>query len=590
MSVSLKANTLQFERGMKRSQGVLRSFRASVGKLTGALGLAGGAAGLAFGLRSAVTSFASFEKAMAKVGSLLSLQEKKLIPGLTTSVQKMSLEFGQSSKVMAAALFDIKSAGIVTAGTMDVLRQASALSAAGFTDVKTAADALTTGLNAYGLAASEAARVSDVLFLTQRAGKTDLQQVAGVFGTIATLAATAGIRIEELGAALSTITRAGVPTTEAATAIAAISKLFIAPSPATKGVAGQIGIGIGPTGLEGSFADVLRTLAANQDKIAQFTNSNIRAIRGLLPLTRDLAGFERDLADQIRERGIVQREATLALKTTATDLGRLSEAWDQLKQSAAPAAKVFVQSARGVIMAATDFKNLFVETDEDRSARIAKAREFHATLFKFQQADRVGGGVFSQTKNIAVLERNARNAKLRRQARDFGLDPQAFLGRAKAGPSFGGTLAGRLGTDVRQPGVPLVPKDRLKGLARTMEFIGNQARIERVVREALAPIGAAVDRFFGIGRNLDEMFAARAALPATLDRRALLQLRLDDIGGGRPSFTQQRLATGVQAITRSDPIRNLVREQIETNVILRAIRDANKQVEELERKAVLQPF
>ena len=79
----------------------------------------------------------------------------------TDGVRRMSVEFGESTEALAGGLYDILSASVAPGKALDVLAVAARAAKAGLTDTKTAADAITTILNSYGLAAEDAGKVSD---------------------------------------------------------------------------------------------------------------------------------------------------------------------------------------------------------------------------------------------------------------------------------------------------------------------------------------------------------------------------------------------------------------------------------------------
>lgn len=104
---------------------------------------------------------------------------------------------------------------------MKVLEASAKAAVGGVTDTATAADAITTVLNAYKLDASKAQEVSDQLFTTVRLGKTDFGQLGKSIAQAAPIAASFGIDIKEVLGAVASITKQGVPTSEAMTKIRA---------------------------------------------------------------------------------------------------------------------------------------------------------------------------------------------------------------------------------------------------------------------------------------------------------------------------------------------------------------------------------
>ncbi len=81
------------------------------------------------------------------------------------------------------------------------------LAKGGFTDGAKAVDVLTTAINAYGLEASDATRVSDLLITTQNLGKTTVDELASSMGTVIPVANASNFSIEELSASYAQLTK-----------------------------------------------------------------------------------------------------------------------------------------------------------------------------------------------------------------------------------------------------------------------------------------------------------------------------------------------------------------------------------------------
>jgi TP901 family phage tail tape measure protein len=131
----------------------------------------------------------------------------------------LSTQGAPSAKVLTNALYDIVSAGNDGADAMELLTVAQQASIAGFVEVGTAADGLTTVLNAWGKSADEAANVSDIFFKTVERGKTTFPELGANIAQVAPLAASMGVSFEEISGAVATITKQGTPTAQAFTQI-----------------------------------------------------------------------------------------------------------------------------------------------------------------------------------------------------------------------------------------------------------------------------------------------------------------------------------------------------------------------------------
>ena len=103
------------------------------------------------------------------------------------------------------------------ADAIDFVASALKLAEGGFTDAATAVDVMTTAINAYGLSADDAAQVSDYLITTQNLGKTSVGELASSLGKVIPIAAAYGVKMDDLCANMSLLTKNGIATAEAVT-------------------------------------------------------------------------------------------------------------------------------------------------------------------------------------------------------------------------------------------------------------------------------------------------------------------------------------------------------------------------------------
>lgn len=157
-----------------------------------------------------------FESAMAKVETIADKTQKP-IGDIKTEIIDLSNKTGAAATDIAEATYQAISAGVDTSSAVSFVAQSSKLATAGFTDTTTAVDALTTILNAYGLEASDAEHVSDVLISTQNKGKTTVNELASSMGKIIPTANAMGVSLEDLGVGYSYLTAGGIATADATT-------------------------------------------------------------------------------------------------------------------------------------------------------------------------------------------------------------------------------------------------------------------------------------------------------------------------------------------------------------------------------------
>jgi TP901 family phage tail tape measure protein len=273
-----------------------------------------------------VKVFADFEEQMANVSTMLDQPEKHM-ERLTRGVRKMSIHFGEGTGTLAKGLYDILSASIPAEKALSVLAVSAKAAKAGVTDTGIAADAITTILNAYGLSADKAADVSDFLFSVVRRGKTTFAELAPSIGLVATTAASAGVGMDEFGAAIATMTRRGIKTENAITALNAIIATFLKPTDDAAKYAKRLGFELSSAtiksiGLKGVFEKIAKL---PPDAISRIF-PNKRAIRGVLPALQSMEGFNDDIKIMKNRAGAADKAYAKMAKTLSMTLARLKQA------------------------------------------------------------------------------------------------------------------------------------------------------------------------------------------------------------------------------------------------------------------------
>jgi TP901 family phage tail tape measure protein len=322
--IELYANDNQLVRGLERAQKKLKSFGESVRKAGYKLLELSGV--LAAPLVAGVKVFADFDKQMAEVATMLD-DPAKHMEGFRKGILDMAVDSGQSTETLARGLYNILSAAIPADKALGVLKVATDAAEAGITETGVAADAITSVLNAYGLSAEHAGDVSDLLFTIVKRGKTTFGEIAPAIGNVATIAATAGLSFDELGAAFSVMTRNGVRTDNAVVALNAILSSFLKPSKAAKDLAHQLGFEMSTATLKTEgLAGVFQRISKLPPEMIAKLFPNIRALKGVLPALGNMEGFLGDIAAMGSRAGATEKAYTI--------IGdNLSHSFERLKQS-----------------------------------------------------------------------------------------------------------------------------------------------------------------------------------------------------------------------------------------------------------------
>lgn len=207
-----------------------------------------------------------FETAMAKVGTIADESQKPL-GDMRNEILALSGETGKSVGELAEATYQAISASVATESAVDFVGTANKLAVGGFSDTTTAVDILTTAINAYGMSADDAAKISDVLITTQNLGKTSVAQLGASMGMVIPLAAAYNMDLEDLSASYALLTANGTQTAQATTYVkAALNELGSTGSVVGSTLKKKTGKTFAELMAEGnSLGDVLQVLADSVD-------------------------------------------------------------------------------------------------------------------------------------------------------------------------------------------------------------------------------------------------------------------------------------------------------------------------------------
>lgn len=188
-----------------------------------------------------VNAAANFEKGMTNVYTLVD-RNKEAFRDMENDIKVMARNVPVSIDDLTAALYDVRSAGIDAGAAMGVLQNSAKLGVAGLGTTKEAVNLATSAINAFSLKGREADAMFNTMFLTVKAGKTTIAELAQSFGNVAPVAAAAGIKLEELQAATAALTVTGQKASVAQTQLRAAILAIQAPSDAMQKILQKAGI------------------------------------------------------------------------------------------------------------------------------------------------------------------------------------------------------------------------------------------------------------------------------------------------------------------------------------------------------------
>lgn len=361
---------------------------AGIGAAIGAVTAAGA------GVVKSVNAFSDLQKELQNVSTLVDTN-KVSMESLKQGIMDLPPTLGTATENMKA-LYQAISAGAEPAQAIGLVEEAAKAAKAGLTDTFTAVDAGTSILNAYGMKSSEMKTIMDQMFTTVKEGKTTFEELASSVGGLTPIASAAGVSTEEMFASVAALTKGGVATSEAMTAMKAALSNIIKPSSQAAELAEKLGISFDATtlktkGLAGFLDMIKEATGGNVEQMSQLFGS-VEALNAVLALTgASSEDFNNSLESMKNSAGATDEAFT---KQQAS----LSAAWETLKTILD---KIAIQFGEKIVPYLMEFvkyiSEWLAENDELIKQGIDKFAETLAKQFNYLKE------VFTLFKPILIL-------------------------------------------------------------------------------------------------------------------------------------------------------------------------------------------
>lgn len=356
-------------------------------------------------------------------------------------------------------------------------------------------DAVTSIMNAYGKTANDVTEISDMFFQVVKQGKTTGSSFANTIGSVAGVAANAGVSLDELGAAAATLTTT-MPTERAITSLSALITAFIKPTDEATKVAQKYGIELNAAalkskGLSGVMAELNSKVGTNTEAIAQIVPS-IEGMRAAVALA---GGQYKMFADNMEIFGDKAGSSAEAFATQAQNLDKqiasLPDTFNKISIQVGESAKNILTLNGTLTPLLASFNNMDKGTQKLIADLTLLAGGYVAvkgavaainTIKTIQLALQAKATAATAADTVATgantTALNAQNAALAKQIALLKLRDAAGKGKAKGGGSGGGigSILGGIGGIGGMFGkMSLASKAGLYGLAAYLVYSGGKA-------------------------------------------------------------------------------------------------------------------
>ena len=295
-----------------------------------------------------------------------------------------------STNELLAASYDVASAGFGKAADITKILEASLLGAVGgMTDIGTVSDAATSVMNAFGLTTDSVSKIVDGFVQTQNDGKIVVGQYASQIGRVAPIAAAAGVGIDELNAAISTVTAQGVPVESTFSGINQVIASIVKPTSEAAKAAKRLGLdfssaAIKTKGFGGFLEDVIQKTGGSDVEITKLFGS-VDALKALMPLINDdLVTFNKNLDNQKNATGAAGDAADIMGQTVSSQISQIvnniTTLVRGLDQVLGPAISGLLGMINDVLSAATAAVAKLTEMFQMNRARTQARKELGGTM------------------------------------------------------------------------------------------------------------------------------------------------------------------------------------------------------------------
>jgi TP901 family phage tail tape measure protein len=275
-----------------------------------------------------------FEHAMARIMILVKKGESDL-PTLTNQVKEFSKAFGMSPMASAEGFRIAISSDVPPGEVAKFMEEAGKLAVTQSATIEKTADMMSMMRNAFNLTTKDMSRLRDMIFVMTDRGRVEVEQFSGEIGKISSVAATAGVNMQEMLAGFAALSRTKGPE-QAGTMLINLFKLISKQGPEAKKILRDLNITLSPeqTKAEGLIKQIEKihdALEKNPAIVEQITD-DFRELRAWGEITgSQFDALKSIMEDMYNSVGVGDQHFNEMMDTTEVRWNRLMA---QMRQSA----------------------------------------------------------------------------------------------------------------------------------------------------------------------------------------------------------------------------------------------------------------
>lgn len=292
-----------FEADPSGFNSALDSVQGGIGKAVGALAGLAGAIGVSFAAGDSIQRALEFDKALSNIRSVTgdTAQETAALGEMLKNTA-MNSAIPDGLNAISGAYYDIVGGVSDASARQDIFNSAIATAEAGQANLGAVTSGLISAVNAYGSANLTAAYASDILTRTVGMGVGSMDQFVAAMGPISGVMASAGVKFQDMGAAMAFMTTKGASASQAATRMQAATVALINPNKEMEALLKKIGAASGTAAIEqyglAGTLDKLKEAAGGSVEDMSKALGSVEALGAASALTADdFKGFSDTFID-----------------------------------------------------------------------------------------------------------------------------------------------------------------------------------------------------------------------------------------------------------------------------------------------------
>ncbi|MDR4318673.1 Phage protein [Niallia circulans] len=288
--VELGANISNLTNNLRSANNTLSDFGSRTQQLGADIAKGFGSVGLSIGagLGFAVKQSADFDSAMRKAGAIAGANTAEF-DAMKQSAIELGANTSKSASEVAIAMTELAAKGFDANQVIAAMPGVISAAEASGEDLAMTSDTVSSALNIWGLEASEASRVADVLAESANSTAAGIEDMQYAFKYAGAPAAALGVSMEELSAAIGLMTNAGLKGENAGTALRASMLALLNPSEKNSKMMESMGIAI--TDAKGNFVGLSGLVDNISKSMEGMTDTQKAANLAALVGTEAVSGF-----------------------------------------------------------------------------------------------------------------------------------------------------------------------------------------------------------------------------------------------------------------------------------------------------------